>query len=55
MAAAFVPTGQPEIGQTQSVWFTVQNKIHPDWTAEIHHPFTTDKPRERITSHFVAG
>jgi len=52
---AFVPTGQPEISRTQSVWFTVQNKIRLEWTAEIHRPFRTDKHPERIPSHFVAG
>jgi len=55
LAAAFVPTGQPEISQTQGVWFTVQNEFRPEWTAEIHRPFRTDKHPERITSHCVAG
>jgi hypothetical protein len=55
LAAAFVPTGQPEMSQTQGVWFTIHDEISPEGAAESIVLSGRVNLACALTSHFVAG
>jgi hypothetical protein len=61
LAEAFVPLRQPEMSQTQRAWVLAhghqpsKTKFDQNARGKFIVLFRTDKPRERITSHFTAG